>query len=164
VLSKPLNILMICSGNICRSPLAECVLRHKAIERGVKDRLFIDSAGTGGWHVGESPDHRVHEVARRNGVAITGTARQVTRDDLTRFDLLVCMDESHREHLLAMGADRARVRMLLEYDPDCDIVEVPDPYYGGTREFERVFEMIDSACDHLLESALRGAAGRTTGR
>ena len=119
---------MICSGNICRSPLAECVLRHKAMQRGVKDRLYIDSAGIGGWHVGETPDHRVHSVATRHGVPITGTARQVTRDDLTRFDLLVCMDESHREHVLGMGADPDKVRMLLTFDESATHAEVPDPY------------------------------------
>ena len=152
---------MICSGNICRSPLAECVLRHKAVQRGVKDRVFIDSAGIGGWHVGEAPDHRVCDVARRNGVSMTGTARQITQQDLRRFDMLVCMDHTHRDNVLAMGAEPDRVRMLLEFagasatgtDPD-----VPDPYYGGIEGFENVYRMIDSACHHLLEYLIDGRA------
>jgi protein-tyrosine phosphatase len=155
---------MICSGNICRSPLAECVLRHKAVERGVKDHLVIDSAGVGGWHVGEAPDHRVCEIARRNNISMTGTARQITRHDLTRFDLLVCMDRTHREHVLGMGADPNKVRMLLEFAAaaarkDEGDIDVPDPYYGAAEGFESVYRMIDSACGQLLRHVLDGRTG-----
>ncbi len=155
---------MICSGNICRSPLAECVLRHKASQRGLKGRLHIDSAGIGAWHVGESPDHRIHDLGRRNAVAITGTARQVTPHDLTQFDMLVCMDRTHRDHVLSMGADAAKVRMLLEFDASCGETEVPDPYYGEREGFDHVFQLIDSACDRLLDHLLDGADRGTTQR
>jgi protein-tyrosine phosphatase len=157
--SDPIRILMICSGNICRSPLAECVLRKRAIERGAKDRLHIDSAGIGSWHAGECPDPRVCDVASRNGVVMTGTAREITRGDLSHFDMLVCMDQSHREHVLHMGAAPARVRMLLEFDPACGSDEVPDPYYGGAEGFEAVYRLIDSACERLLERVLAGEEG-----
>src|SRR4051794_20991271 len=89
---RPIRILMICMGNICRSPLAESVLRHKVRERGVEHLFEIDSAGTGGWHAGERPDPRVRRIAASKGIEMTCTARQVTRDDFTRFEHLLCMD------------------------------------------------------------------------
>lgn len=149
---RPTRVLAICTGNICRSPLAECVLRHKAALRGVKNHLHIDSAGIGDWHTGEAPDPRVCSVAQRHGVPMTGTARIVTRPDLSHFDLLVCMDRTHQSHLLTMGAQTSKVRLLLSFDPEAQQDEVPDPYYGGADGFEQVFQMIDSACDHLLSS------------
>jgi protein-tyrosine phosphatase len=151
---QPLRILMVCTGNICRSPLAECVLRHKAAQRGVKERLHIDSAGVGDWHAGEAPDPRVRQVASHYGVPMTGAARQVTQSDLKQFDLLVCMDQTHRAHLCGMGCDDARMRLLLEFDPDCGAVDVPDPYYGGIEGFHTIYRMIDRACERLLDHLL----------
>lgn len=145
---------MVCTGNICRSPLAECVLRHKSVQRGVKDRLHIDSAGVGDWHSGEAPDYRVREVAALNGVPITGTARQVTRQDLKHFDLLICMDHTHQAHLRSLGADQSKVRLLLQFDPKAPCDDVPDPYYGGREGFVTVFNMINAACEHLLDHVL----------
>jgi protein-tyrosine phosphatase len=152
--TSTIKVLMVCTGNICRSPLAECVLRHKAVQRGVKDRLHIDSAGVGDWHAGDAPDHRVREVAAVRGVPITGAARQVSRNDLRHFDLLVCMDQTHREHLLALGADVAKTHLLLRFNPAARTEDVPDPYYGGREGFVAVFDMIDAACEHLLEHIL----------
>jgi protein-tyrosine phosphatase len=158
---RSIRVLTICTGNICRSPLAECVLRHKAVQRGVKHHLHIDSAGIGDWHTGESPDTRACAVAQRHGVSMTGTARMLTSSDLAHFDLLVCMDHSHKAHALAMGADPSKVRLLRTFDPDARTDDVPDPYYGGAEGFEGVFQMIDSACDHLLNYLVsREAAGR----
>lgn len=155
------NVLMICSGNICRSPLAECILRHKAARRGVKgDRLHIDSAGVGNWHVGDPPDPRACAVGTRHGVRMTGAARQIKPHDLRRFDMLVCMDQTHRDHLHSLGADPSKVRLLLEFDPRASQTDVPDPYEGGEAEFEEVFHLIDAACDHLLDHLLDGASER----
>lgn len=141
-------------GNICRSPLAECVFRQKAAQRGVVDRFEIDSAGTGGWHAGEPPDLRVQRCAAARGVPITGAARQVHRNDFTRFDLLICMDESNRSHLLEMGAPPEKVHLLLNFDPRSVLDEVPDPYYGGADGFELVFNLVDAACSALLDHLL----------
>jgi protein-tyrosine phosphatase len=157
--ARPTRILMICTGNICRSPLAECVLRHKAVRRGAKERVEVDSAGIGDWHAGEAPDHRVRAVAELNGVTMTGSARQVTRHDIRQFDLLVCMDHTHRSHLLGMGADEDKARLLLDFDPHSPVSDVPDPYYGGIEGFHAIYRMIDRACDHLLDHVLEGAAG-----
>jgi len=157
---QPLKILMICSGNICRSPLAECVLRHHAVKRGVKHRVEVDSAGIGDWHAGEPPDPRSAAVARKHGVSMTGTARQVTPNDLKHFDLLVCMDQTHLEHLRMLGADQSRMRLLLQFDPDAKEGDVPDPYYGGERDFDRVYRLVDAACARLLDHLLDGTAQR----
>lgn len=154
--ATPIKVLMVCTGNICRSPLAECVLRHKAVMRGAKDRLHIDSAGVGDWHVGEAPDPRVREVAARHNVLITGTARQITRRDIQHFDWLVCMDQTHVNHLLDIGADQRKTRLLLTFDARAIGSDVPDPYYGGREGFVTMFHMIDSACESLLEHLLDG--------
>ena len=141
-------------GNICRSPIAENVFRHKAEQRGVANRFEIDSAGTGGWHAGEPPDPRAHHIVTSNGIKVTGTARQIRREDFQQFDLLLCMDNENRQYLLAQGAPRDKVRLLLECDPKAGCREVPDPYYGGSDGFQRVFQLIDSACDALLDELL----------
>lgn len=141
-------------GNICRSPIAENVFRHKVEQRGVSHLFEIDSAGTGGWHAGEPPDPRARRIVTANGIKMTGTARQVHRDDFERFDLLLCMDEENMQHLLSKGAPKHKVRLLLECDPDAGCREVPDPYYGGSDGFQRVFELVDSACEALLDELL----------
>ena len=149
--SRPHKILMVCMGNICRSPLAECVLRHKAGVRGVADRFEVDSAGTGGWHAGEPPDARVRRIAASNGVELTGVARQVAAADFCDFDHIICMDDDNREHLLRMGAPPSKVRLLLDVLPQSSVREVPDPYYGGIEGFQEVFRLVDQACDALLD-------------
>ena len=150
------RLLFVCMGNICRSPLAENVFRHKAAQRGVAHRFEIDSAGTGAWHVGEPPDARVLKLASSLGIPITGVARQVQPGDFDRFDLLLCMDEANLRHVQRMGAPPEKVRLLLDGHATCR--EVPDPYYGGDDGFERCYELIDAACDRLLDHLLAGQA------
>jgi protein-tyrosine phosphatase len=151
----PHRILFICMGNICRSPIAECVFRHKIKQRGVEHLFEADSAGTGGWHAGEPPDQRACSIMTAKGVPVVGRARQITRADFSRFDLLLCMDEDNCERILTMGAPPEKVRLLLECDSQAGCREVPDPYYGGADGFEHVFRLIDSACEALLEELLR---------
>jgi len=148
------NLLFVCMGNICRSPLAANVFRHKIKQRGVADRFDIDSAGTGAWHVGEPPDPRVLQNAARHGVPMTGLARQVKREDFDRFDLLLCMDQANHDHLLRMGAPKNKTRLLLEFNPVSSVREVPDPYYGGDDGFETVYRLVEAACDALLVELL----------
>ena len=147
---KRYSILFVCMGNICRSPLAANVFRYKIKQRGVENRFTVDSAGTGGWHAGELPDPRVRRVAAAKGVPMTGTARQSRREDFQRFDLLLCMDDENREHLLAMGAPPEKVRLLLELDSSAECREVPDPYYGDDEDFDDVVRICLSACEPLL--------------
>ncbi len=141
-------------GNICRSPLAEAVFLHKAAERGAVDRFEVDSAGTGGWHVGEAPDDRIGKVAQEHGVSIESSARQVKRKDLKHFDLIICMDDDNREDVLKMGASEQKVHLLLEFDSQSPLLEVPDPYYGGRDGFNLVYRLVDSSCDALLDELL----------
>jgi protein-tyrosine phosphatase len=146
-----MRILFVCMGNICRSPTAEGVMRRLIADAGLD--IEVDSAGTGGWHVGEPPDERATLAARRRGVTLEGAARQVRPADFRRFDLLVAMDRSNLRQLLDMAPDdetAAKVRLLVA---DAD---VPDPYYGGDRGFETVLDMVEAACRGLLDE-LRAA-------
>ena len=151
---RPIRVLFICMGNICRSPLAEGVFRHGAERRGVADRFFIDSAGTGGWHVGARPDRRAREIAAVHGLELSGRARQVCDDDFDGFDHLLCMDDANYRALIEMGAPPDRLRLLLEVDGSNPVREVPDPYYGGADGFGAVYDLIESACAVLLDDLL----------
>jgi protein-tyrosine-phosphatase len=147
------RVLFVCLGNICRSPLAEGVFLHLARQRGVLDRYQIDSAGTGGWHVGERPDPRSSEVARRNGVLLDGSARQVESHDFERFDWIIAMDRSNLRDLESMRRQRgrAKLQLLRDFDPDPGDRDVPDPYYGGADGFDTVFAMVHRSAAALLE-------------
>ena len=149
------RILFICTGNICRSPLAEGVFLHKAHRRGVAEHFQVDSAGTGAWHLGEQADPRARAVAARHDVILPSRARRIRPQDLSGFDHLICMDEDNREVLLEMGARDERVSLLLAFDHAAPIAEVPDPYYGGPDGFETVYRLIDRACDALLDHLLK---------
>src|SRR3954471_23010176 len=123
-----MRVLFVCMGNICRSPTAEGVLRRLVRDEGLSDQVEIDSAGTGGWHVGSPPDERATEAARRRGIERAGAARQVEAEDFERFDLILAMDRDNLEALRQLAPDdaaRDKVRLLLG-DPD-----VPGPDYGG---------------------------------
>lgn len=143
------SILMVCLGNICRSPLAEGILQSKLS----KDHYFVDSAGTSNWHVGKSPDPRSIEVAREMDVDLTQQkARQFTLKDFENFDYIYAMDKANLSDILDMAPNeeaKAKVNLLLnECHPDMDY-EVPDPYYGGNGGFLRVYDMIDEACEAI---------------
>ena len=147
---------MVCMGNICRSPTAEGVMRALVRDAGLEDEITVDSAGTGGWHVGDPPDKRATQAARNRGITLDGAAQQVTVEDFERYDLLLAMDRDNLSglHALAPDADAARkVKLLRSYDPASDgvDVDVPDPYYGGPNGFEVVLDQVDAACRGLLD-------------
>jgi protein-tyrosine phosphatase len=141
-----MRILFVCSGNICRSPTAEAVMRRLVAQAGLEGEIEIDSAGTGGWHVGEPPDDRASAAAARRGIGLTGTARQVEPGDFTHFDLVLAVDEENLQRLrrLAPPGTGERVRLL-------DDTDIPDPYYGGPDGFDAVLDQIDAACRRLLD-------------
>lgn len=152
--SRPFSILFVCLGNICRSPLAEGVFRHRVIEAGLDGDLRVESAGTGGWHVGDPPDPRSVDVARRNGVSLDGqSAQRVRAEDFSEFDMIVAMDRSNFTDLrrIAPEGSRAELVLLRDFDPEPGDGEVPDPYYGGPDGFDRVFDMIDRSCAALVQ-------------
>ncbi len=153
--SRPSQLLFVCLGNICRSPLAEGVFRHLVLEEHPGRHFEIDSAGTGAYHVGEPPDPRARMVADEHGVRLEGRARQVDPDDLHAFDCIVAMDRENLRNLLSLKEKHggsASLVLLREFDPEADEAdpEVPDPYYGGPGGFEEVFWMVQRSCRSLL--------------
>jgi protein-tyrosine phosphatase len=159
------KILFVCLGNICRSPTAEGVMRKLVAEAEMKippTRIEIDSAGTGGWHVGEAPDARATEAALRREIALESVARQLRREDLEDFDLILAMDSSNARALRALAPEeamRAKVRLLREFDPESaglDDLDVPDPYYDSAHGFEIVLDQIEAACAGLLDYVRAG--------
>jgi len=148
-----IKVLFVCTGNICRSPTAEGVLRHMAESAGVGQRLVVDSAGTHGYHIGEPPDPRTVKAARARGIDLGGLrARKVSRADFETFDLILAMDSDHLAHLEAMrpGSARAEVRLFLDYHPGGALKNVPDPYYGGADGFEHVLDLVHHTSRSLL--------------
>jgi len=152
------TVLFVCMGNICRSPTAHGVFRKLVEEEGLSDRIFIDSAGTYGYHVGHSPDPRAQETARRRGIDISDLkARKAESVDFDLFEYILAMDESNYEELMqiAPAGKEQKVRLFMEFAPDLGWREVPDPYYGGPTGFERVFDMVEKACRGLLADIQR---------
>ena len=148
----PTRVLFVCLGNICRSPAAEAVFAALAAEAGATGDFTIDSAGTGAWHVGEPADARMRQAAHRRGLTMTSIARQVTRDDFDRFDLLVAMDSTNAATLrrLAPAGQASKVVLFRDYDPDAPGEDVPDPYYDGADGFDEVLDIVTRAGRGLL--------------
>jgi protein-tyrosine phosphatase len=145
---KPVRILFVCLGNICRSPLAEGILRH--LSRG--HPVQVDSAGTGGWHIGDLPDRRSIAVARRHGIDITGQrGRKVDASDFEAFDLIFAMDRNNLATLRALAPPAAQHKLHLFLDYALGVErDVPDPYYEGPEGFEAVYRMLSEGCSSLI--------------
>ena len=152
------SVLFVCLGNICRSPAAQAVMQHMVDERGLSDRFYIDSAGTGGWHIGDLPDKRMRVHARPRGYELTHRARKVQPGDFEDFDLIVGMDANNVDDLRYLAAtieQQDKVVMMGDYTrrfPHHDYV--PDPYYEGSEGFELVLDLLEDACDNLLDRIL----------
>jgi protein-tyrosine phosphatase len=164
-----MRILFVCLGNICRSPTAEGVMRALVERAGLQQEIELESAGTGSWHVGDPPDARAAAVAAARGMPLDGAARQVRPEDFERFDLLLAMDRANARELEVLAGDdeqRAKVRLLREFDrgsgphgPEGRVgrdLDVPDPYYGAGDGFEEVFDIVQAACEGLLEQIQAG--------
>jgi len=157
--TAPRKVLMVCMGNICRSPTAEGVLRHKLREAGLDELVVVDSAGTHAYHLGEPPDHRSVRHAKRRGYDLSGLrARRVSDDDFAHFDLVLAMDF---ENFAALESQcppehRAKLQRLTEFARRHSSPEVPDPYYSGADGFERVLDLIEDACDGLVDHLKAG--------
>lgn len=156
-------ILMVCMGNICRSPMAEGMLRRAAAESGLIDRLHIDSAGTHAYHVGESPDRRAQQAAGRRGADISRQrGRKVADSDFSEFDYILVMDGHNYQTLIerAPREHHGKIRKLLSFSKKYPNLDVPDPYYGGPQGFESNLDMIEDAIKHLLAEIERNAPPR----
>jgi len=159
-MAEPLRLLVVCLGNICRSPLAEGVLRQRIAEAGLERRILVDSAGTGGWHAGEPPDRRSVANAARHGVDISGLrARKLRSADYREFDWMLCADGDNLADVRSRApADAtARSALLLDWAGLGQGAEVPDPYTGGPDDFEQVWRLVDRAARAIVA----GVAART---
>ena len=156
--SRKYSVLFVCLGNICRSPAAQAVMQAMVDQRGLTDRFFIDSAGTGGYHIGDLPDKRMRVHARPRGYELTHRARRVQASDYEDFDLIVGMDAANVSDLCRRAAtieQERKVVMMGDYIrqfPHYDYV--PDPYYEGSEGFELVLDLLEDACDNLLNRIL----------
>jgi protein-tyrosine phosphatase len=154
-MTGPIRVLMVCTGNICRSPTAEGVLRRKLADAGLQDRVEVASAGTVDYHAGSPPDHRAQQSARRRGYDLSRQrARELRVEDFERFDLVLAMDTDHVERMVELcpGPLTGRIRLLMEFSARRPRgMGVPDPYYGAPAGFERVLDLIEEACDGLMK-------------
>ncbi|MFA6288268.1 MAG: low molecular weight protein-tyrosine-phosphatase [Opitutaceae bacterium] len=159
---KKTSVLFVCMGNICRSPAGEGVMRALAAKAGIADRVEIASAGTIGLHAGELPDARMRAAAARRGYELKSRARQITRADLDRYDLILAMDEENLRNVLALAAtdeQRARVFRFVDFCGKHADSSVPDPYYGGDEGFEHVLDLLEDGCGGLLRSLVKKGEG-----
>lgn len=153
VIERPRRVLLVCLGNICRSPTAEGVLRHLAARGSPRLALEIDSAGTADYHIGAPPDPRSQRAALRRGIDISGLrARQINAEDFAHFDFILAMDGNNLKALIAMRPkhSRAQVGLFLKYAPELGLLEMPDPYYRDADAFEQVLDLSTAASRGLL--------------
>ena len=152
---KKYKVLFVCLGNICRSPAGQGVLQSIVDERGLTDRVEIDSAGMSSYHRGDLPDQRMRVHARRRGLELTHRSRPVEHADFERFDLILAMDDSNYDHLRELAdsvEEMEKVHRIADYFRQyraCDCI--PDPYYGGSEGFENVLDLLDDACQNIAD-------------
>lgn len=157
-MARPSGILMVCLGNICRSPTAEGVLRLRLEEAGLSARARVDSAATGNSHIGHPPDERAIACAAKHGVDISALrARRLALEDFDEFDTILCADRSilHEARMRKPRTSHAQVELLLEWS-GVGKKDVPDPYYGNARDFEQAFKLVDAAAQGIVERVRQG--------
>ena len=153
------KILFVCLGNICRSPAAEGIFNQKIKERDLEKFFLVDSAGTGGWHVGNLADSRMREAALSSGIELTSRSRKIQENDLYEFDHVFVMDQDNLNAVKSLIKDtmnpiNSKIKLILTYSKKSQLNEVPDPYYGGQHGFDKVLDLLDDAIDGLIDSLI----------
>ena len=153
------KILFVCLGNICRSPAAEGIFKKKIKDRELENLFVVDSAGTGGWHVGNLADRRMREAALSRGIELTSRSRKIEDNDLYEFDHILVMDKDNLNAVQSLIKDHtdpinSKIKLILSYSKKSQLDEVPDPYYGGQNGFENVLDLLDDAIDELIDSLI----------
>ncbi len=154
----PYQLLFVCLGNICRSPSAENIMNHLIAQANLSDRIICDSAGTSSYHIGSPPDRRMTLAASQRGIELKGQARQFSRNDFEKFDLILAMDQDNYDHLIYLDPAnkyRDKIKLMCEFCRHHSLKEVPDPYYGGPEGFNQVIDLLLDACEGLLESIIQ---------
>lgn len=154
----PYKLLFVCLGNICRSPAAENIMNHLIVQANLSKQIICDSAGTAGYHVGSPPDERMTQAAAiQPGIKLRGRARQFKKSDFNEFDLILAMDLDNYQDILALDSDRQyqdKVHLMCEFCSRHTTKEVPDPYYGGAEGFNQVIDLLQDACEGLLQHVI----------
>ena len=151
---KKIKILFVCLGNICRSPLAEAIFKHKIKERNLQDSVDVTSCGTANYHVGDTPDPRTIKNALKNGVVIDHVGRQLSACDLESYDFIVAMDKSNHSNILKLenAKDHShKIKLMRSFDLNPSGEEVPDPYYGDEAGFQNVFDILSHSVDSFIQ-------------
>lgn len=149
------SVLFVCLGNICRSPLAEGIFKHRVREAGLENKISAESGGTSGWHIGESPDPRSVDIAFEHGIKLDSFGRKAISEDFENYDYIIAMDKENYSDLKRLsgstGVGAAKLYLMRDFDDIGKGKDVPDPYYGGAGGFKQVFEMLDRSCKNLLD-------------
>ena len=153
------KILFVCLGNICRSPAAEGIFIQKIKDKDLENLFFVDSAGTGGWHVGNLADPRMREAALSRGIELKSRSRKIDTKDLYEFDHILVMDKDNLTAVKSLINDdvhlvNSKIKLILSYSKKSQLDEVPDPYFGGQNGFEEVLDLLDEAINELIDSLM----------
>lgn len=161
---RPVRLIFVCLGNICRSPTAEAIMADQIERADLTNLIEVDSAGTGDWHIGDAPDPRAIAEAASRGITMSSLARQIQSEDFEKFDLILAMDSANLRDLRELAPDdrsRDKIHLLRHFDPSIkgldldfdatDVLDIPDPYFGGPEGFSHVFDLIDVASSGLLD-------------